>query len=271
MDILKQVALLLILTLFAIANVSAQYAPLASGDQDLKIMSYNIHHANPPSIPEKIDIDAIVATIRNQNPDLVALQEVDVRTKRSGQIDQAKLIAEALGMYYYFAKAIDFDGGEYGQAILSKRPFTNPQIHRLSSVTDSRSEPRIMLTIDVQWNTDLVITFATTHLDAQRNPQNRNLQAKELVEIAAKNPHPIVIAGDLNMTTDQEAFAVLRKVLQPTCSDCGFTIPVINPNKTIDFILTRIKDSWKVLSHQVVQEHYASDHLPVTAVLRCID
>ena len=261
---------LCLLLIFTINCGKAQQQINNSPPEDLKIMSYNIHHANPPGKPEVIDLEAIIATIRQENPDLVALQEVDVRTKRSGQIDQAKLIAEALGMHYYFEKAIDFDGGEYGQAILSKKPFTNPQVHRLSSVAESKAEPRILVTIDITLDNNLSITFATTHLDAQRNPQNRHLQAKELADIAANNNLPMLIAGDLNMTTDQEAFAILGKVLRPTCTACGFTIPVINPNKTIDFILTRIQDSWKVVSHQVVQEHYASDHLPVTAVLRWI-
>ena len=263
--------LILCLLLFTVsADLSAQQEVQNPSGKPWKIMSYNIHHANPPSMPDVIDMEAIIEVIRKENPDLVALQEVDVLTKRSGQIDQAKLIAEALGMHYYFAKAIDFDGGEYGQAILSKQPFTNPQIHHLPAVASSNAEPRILITIDISVSDQQSITFATTHLDAQRDPQNRNMQAQELVRIAADNTHPMVIAGDLNMTTDQEAFAILEKVLRPTCTTCGFTIPVIAPKKTIDFILLRNQDSWEVISNEVVQEHYASDHLPVTAVLRWI-
>ena len=52
--------------------------------QILKILCYNIHHASPPSKPDSIDLDAIARVIDAQDPDLVALQEVDVFTRRSG-------------------------------------------------------------------------------------------------------------------------------------------------------------------------------------------
>ena len=55
----------------------------------LKIMSYNIHIGNPPSKPGIIDMKAIIKAIKIENPDLVALQEVDVNTARSGKINQA--------------------------------------------------------------------------------------------------------------------------------------------------------------------------------------
>ncbi|MCL7987834.1 endonuclease/exonuclease/phosphatase family protein [Sphingobacterium sp. lm-10] len=270
MNQINQFLILCLLLSTASAALHAKQKAMNTTGKQLKIMSYNIHHASPPSTPDKIDIEAIIAVIRNEDPDLVALQEVDVRTKRSGHIDQAKQIAKALSMHYYFAKAIDFDGGEYGQAILSKRPFNNPQIHHLPSIASSNAEPRILATVDIDLGNQQLITFATTHLDAQRDPQNRTLQAKELVRIARDSKHPMVIAGDLNMTTDQEAFALFEKVLKPTCTTCGFTIPVITPKKTIDFILLRNQDSWEVVSHHVVQEHYASDHLPVTALLRWV-
>ena len=41
-----------------------------------------------------IDLDAIAAVINKENPDLVGLQEVDKFTKRCGNIDQAKVLAE---------------------------------------------------------------------------------------------------------------------------------------------------------------------------------
>src|SRR5690606_14845335 len=76
-------------------------------DHEFKILTYNIHHANPPSKPEAIDIEAICKVIQQSDADVVALQEVDIQTDRSGKIDQAKLIAEKLGMSYHFFKAIE--------------------------------------------------------------------------------------------------------------------------------------------------------------------
>ena len=73
--------------------------------QNLRVLCYNIHHCNPPSVAGKIDVDAIARAIKAQNPDLVALQEVDVNTVRSGKINQAALLAEKLQMNFLFCKS----------------------------------------------------------------------------------------------------------------------------------------------------------------------
>ncbi|PKD21647.1 hypothetical protein APR41_01265 [Salegentibacter salinarum] len=77
---------------------------------NLKVMAYNIHHANPPSKPDTIDIDAIIKTIQGQDPDIVALQEIDANTTRSGEGNQAEILEERLGMNVFFSKAINYDG-----------------------------------------------------------------------------------------------------------------------------------------------------------------
>ncbi len=93
----------------------------------LRIMSYNIHHANRPSKPDLIDIDAIVEAIKRENPDIIAVQEVDKKVDRSGNIDEAKTMAQKLGMNYHFFKSIDYGGGEYGVAIFSKLDIKKPK------------------------------------------------------------------------------------------------------------------------------------------------
>ena len=117
--------------------------------QTLKVMSFNIHHANPPAEEEsgKIDIDGVVNAIKRVKPDVVALQEVDVNTNRSGKINEAILIAQKLEMQVFFAKAIDYDGGEYGLAILSKWGMTDHEIKPLSFLADTKAEPRILQTV----------------------------------------------------------------------------------------------------------------------------
>src|SRR6476620_7354050 len=115
----------------------------------LRIITYNIHHAGPPTKPGTIDIDAIVSTLKKYPSDLVALQEVDVNTKRSGNVNEAKLIAEGLGMQYYFAKAIDYDGGEYGIALLSKLPLENTKVLELPMDSAVKGEKRVLLSASI--------------------------------------------------------------------------------------------------------------------------
>lgn len=235
----------------------------------LRVMAYNIHHANPPSRPDYIDLDAIANTIKAQNPDLVALQEVDVNTERSGKFNQAEEIAKKLNMHFYFGKAIDHQGGDYGVAILSKYPLSETQVHRLPSKPETKGEPRVLATAKITLPNGSVIRFGSTHLDAQKAPVNRQMQIEEIGKIATTEQLPFIIAGDFNATPDSEVIAGLDKHFTRTCQNCAPTIPVINPNKTIDFIAYKHpQNKISVVSHQVVNEQYASDHLPVVAVLK---
>jgi hypothetical protein len=61
---------------------SQKVAPGSQAGNKLRVMTYNIHHGNPPTkeASGEIDLEAIVAAIRKEAPDLVALQEVDVHT-----------------------------------------------------------------------------------------------------------------------------------------------------------------------------------------------
>nr|WP_315823812.1 endonuclease/exonuclease/phosphatase family protein [Paraflavitalea speifideiaquila] len=114
-------------------------------------MSYNIHHANPPSKAGVIDLDAIAAVINKYKPDVVALQEVDVNTKRSG-LNEAFLLAQKTKMNFYFARAIDYDGGQYGVAILSKYALSGGFTLPLPTLAGSNGEPRVLASAHIEVN-----------------------------------------------------------------------------------------------------------------------
>jgi endonuclease/exonuclease/phosphatase family metal-dependent hydrolase len=237
--------------------------------KELKVLSYNIHHCNPPSAGTTIDVDTIAGVIRKLNPDVVALQEVDVHTNRSGNtVNQAQVLGEKTGMNAYFFKAINHDGGEYGVAILSKIAVSDFKRYPLPTVAESKGEPRILATVTLKGANGKDILFACTHLDAQSNPQNRLLQVREITAILKNNPLPVIIAGDLNAATGSEVINIFDESFTRTCTDCAFTIPVLKPNKTIDFIGYTPASKFEVIDHEVVKETYASDHLPVNVKLK---
>lgn len=259
--------------LLVIAAVLASCASLtgnrsAKGPATIRVMAYNIHHANPPSRPDVIDIDAIANAIKAQNPDLVALQEVDVNTLRSGKFNQAEEIAKRLGMSFFFAKAIDHGGGDYGVAILSKYPMSETTIHRLPTEASTKGEPRILATAKITLPDGRMIRFGSTHLDAQGPAINREMQIKEVNRIAALEELPFIIAGDFNATPGSTVIDQLDQTFTRSCQQCEFTIPVINPDKTIDFIAFKPAARFRVHSTTVIPERYASDHLPVLGVLQ---
>ena len=109
--------------------------------QSLRVMTYNIYGARATSPANAADLDAIAEVIRRQNPDFVTLNEVDVFTNRTGKdVHQARDLAEKLGMEWHFSKAIDRDGGEYGDAVLSKYPILEKRSYRLPCAAEQPGE-----------------------------------------------------------------------------------------------------------------------------------
>jgi len=263
----KSRCLLLLIAITLLVSCTKKLIGIAQ-PTEIKVMSYNIHHANPPSKPGLIDVDAIAKTIASQNPDIIALQEVDVNTKRSGNINQAKLLAEKLNMEVFFAKTIDHDGGDYGVAILSKFKIEDTATLKLPSVEDLKGEPRILAIATLLLPNGKKVRFGATHLDSQKAETNRLMQARALVEIGKRQDYPFIMAGDWNAKPESETVKILDAFFTRTCQDCEFTIPVVNPKFAIDFISFTKNSEIEVVSHQVVQERYASDHLPIVSVLR---
>lgn len=243
--------------------------PTTRDTSGLRVLCYNIHHANPPSRPGVIDMAAIAGVINAQKPDLVALQEVDVNTERSGpSLNQALDLAERTGMTAYFGKAIDYMGGGYGVAILSKHPMANMKTHSLPLADGTNGEPRVVATAEITLPGNRKIVFASTHLDAQKSDTNRLLQINKVLEVFAAEKLPVILAGDFNAVPSSEVISRLDAQFMRTCkTGCGFTIPVINPNKTIDYIAFKSMTDFRVQEHRVIREEYASDHRPVFSIL----
>lgn len=272
MNLLRKTFLLIVLASLAACagQLKSKSSAKYNSPMSVKVMAYNIHHCNPPSKPRLIDIDAIAKAIRDQNPDLVALQEVDVNTARSGKFNQAEEIAKKLGMNFFFAKAIDYDGGEYGVAILSKYPMSQTKINRLPTEASTKGEPRVLASAKITFPDGTVIRFGSTHLDAQKGAVNREMQIIEINRLSAEENLPFIIAGDFNSVPGSRVIDLLDHSFTRTCQQCDFTVPVINPNKTIDFIAFTPKSKFNVQSTLVVPERYASDHLPVVSILQLL-
>ncbi|GGB90265.1 endonuclease/exonuclease/phosphatase family protein [Dyadobacter sediminis] len=232
--------------------------------QGFRVMTYNIHHCNPPSAGDKIDVEAIAKVIHAEKPDFVALQEVDVNTERSGKgKNQAQQLAELTGMQFYFSKAIDHQGGEYGVAVLSRFPVLDSVKYSLPIHADKPEENRTIAAITVMLPSRQKMIFASTHLGLKE--ANRLLQAETIISHFGKTALPMILAGDFNAVPESPVMAVFNPYFASSCSDCKPTIPVENPSKTIDFILYKKGNKLKSLGTRVMDEKYASDHLPVVA------
>ena len=259
----KEILLLLILLLYTIELLKAA---------DIKVMSYNIHHGNPPAQTNgAIDLPGIAAVINQQTPDLVALQEVDKNTVRSGNVNQTASLAALTGLnYYYFAKALDFNGGEYGVAILSKYPIVESYSYLLPRAADLSDEQRVAAIVGININGQKIY-FTNTHFD-QSTEALRLTQANKIMEIIGQAPfvnQPLILTGDLNTTPVTTSIVKLQENLILARSAAPYTYPADNPTKTIDYVMFNafMLTDYYVADYQAVSASSASDHLPMVAKL----
>jgi len=231
-----------------------------------KIISYNIRHASPPSQPA-INTDTIAAVIRKYQPDFVALQEVDLNTKRSGKtLDEAKEIGRKAGMNAYFAKAIDYSEGEYGVAILSKYQMDSFKVYPLPSANET-AERRVLALGFFHINKQSFV-FGCTHLDAETSDDSRMIQIKVIDSILSVQRVPVLLAGDLNSEPTSPVIKYLDRNFVRSCvNNCDLTFPSDLPVKTIDYIACGKSTSCKIISQGALPESYPSDHLPILADL----
>ncbi|ANH80271.1 endonuclease/exonuclease/phosphatase [Niabella ginsenosidivorans] len=243
-------------------------ATAGSTNGSVKFMTYNVHHCNPPSKPGAIDVDAIAGVIKKENPDVVALQEIDVNTRRSGSINEAALLSEKTGYrFFHFSKSIDHDGGDYGIMLLSKYPLSDMETHKLPTDPATGGEPRVLSVATAQLPDGKKIRVASVHLDFH-GKTNGPLQMTEVNRVLATETLPVIIGGDFNAAENSETIQLLDKAFTRTCKHCAFTIEEGNEKLAIDFIAYKPDQVFSVLSHRVTEEDYASDHRPVQATLK---
>ena len=245
------------------SNVYAQSQ--VDSSRVIRVLSYNILHGE--TLKGDFDLDRIARVIKSVKPDLVALQEVDFYTNRVGNIDLATELGLRTGLAPLFGKAMPYDGGEYGEGILSRYSFLSTRNHALSA--QQGKEPRAALEINVIIKSGDTIRFVGTHLD-HTGETDRLTQAMEINQLLTKDHRPAILAGDLNARPESETMAVFFQEWTKSFAENIPTIPSTDPRVKIDYILFRPANRWRVLETRVIDERVASDHLPVLSVLELL-
>ena len=229
----------------------------AQAQNTLKLMSYNIKNAN--GMDNVCNFQRIANVINNTSPDVVAIQEVDSMTNRSGQKYVLGEIAERTQMHGYFAPAIDYDGGKYGIGLLTKQvPL------RLQSLPlPGREEARTLILAEFA---DYI--YCCTHMSLTEEDRMKSL---ELVKaFTSSSTKPLFLAGDMNAEPESGFIKDLQKDFQILSNPKQHTFPAPDPKETIDYI-AMLKQNAKglaVISAKVINEPMASDHRPILVELR---
>jgi endonuclease/exonuclease/phosphatase family metal-dependent hydrolase len=229
----------------------------------IRVMTYNIHVG--VGMDKKLDLQRIADVINKERPDLVGLQEVDRGVERTQRKDEIVELAQLTRMEYAFAPNLDYQGGKYGVAILSRFPIGRID-HRMYQ-NKREAERRGMIRVEVKID-GKTVNFVTTHLDYQYQ-DGRLFEAEQMLEFLRDVKGPLIIVGDFNDEPSGTTYKLMLNQfddawLQSRQTTNGLSYPADKPTKRIDYAFVRKSDGLKVKKARVV-DTLASDHIPLVA------
>ena len=218
--------------------------------QEYKAMTYNIHRGQT-----KFGISSlnqIAKIIEKEQPDFVALQEVDRYHIRSGLQDQMKYLSDKLNMEYTFGSNLQYAITEYGNGILSKYPIIDSGQIKLAYET----EPRSMLWAKIK--TDEGIVYVTSiHLGFDRIKRPEHFKIIE--DFTNQIDAPVLLMGDFNVLPTHNDFSQFRSKISGTLIHNETPTYFNNKPMQIDYIFGTYINETK--SYTLPSN--ASDHYPL--------
>jgi endonuclease/exonuclease/phosphatase family metal-dependent hydrolase len=241
----------------------------------LKVMTYNIHSC--VGLDGKLAPSRIARIIRGFDPDIVALQEVDVKRNRSKGEDQAARLARELGMHVAFCCTADRAWERYGHALLTRWPAT-VIASGIFSGEGQLSEPRGALLARVEI-AGRAIYVANTHFGLTGRDRLRQAEILLGSEWLAGTPAeaPLIVCGDFNMSPGSQPYRLMGQRFKDAQTTArvreGYeTFPSPIPFTRLDFIfVSRDLEVERIAVVKNSQTRVASDHLPVVAELVMLD
>jgi endonuclease/exonuclease/phosphatase family metal-dependent hydrolase len=237
------------------------------------VLVFNIHAGKDAS--SRGNLDDIAALVRSTRADLVLLQEVDRGTKRSGNVDQLRILGDLTGYSTAFGRSLDYDGGQYGIAALAREriskstteplPIQPPQARAGGSY-----EPRAALTIATTTPIGAMDAI-NTHLDSSKDETYRLQESAHIVNMTKRfeRGQLLVAGGDFNMEPSSAAYAqVIASGLRDAWKECGagdgLTYPADKPVKRIDYLF--LAAGVRCVKAEVIETR-ASDHRPLLVTI----
>jgi endonuclease/exonuclease/phosphatase family metal-dependent hydrolase len=230
--------------------------------RSFRVMTYNIHHGE--GTDGKVDLNRIAEVILTQRADIVALQEVDRGVERTGRRDLIAELASLTGMNYAFGKNIDYQGGDYGNAVLTRFQILKQQNHHYKMIRpgEQRGLLKALLTLEGKQ-----LLLLNTHLDYRRDDAERLSNMDEIKEILEQHKGMrVILCGDFNDIPDSRTHRKARETFVDVWGRVGkgegLTYSSTQPQKRIDYIFAKKERAVAPIRAWVVESN-GSDHLPV--------
>lgn len=246
----------------------------AGGPAPTRVLVYNVHAGKDAAGAD--NLRRVAELVLTSGADVALLQEVDRRTERSGRVDQVSELAGMTGFHAAFGRTLDYQGGEYGIAVLSRWPITGDTLLPLPVTPPQERaggayEPRGVLHVRVA-APDGALHVLNTHLDPSRHDGYRHQEMETVLATAERlrgSGDPVLFGGDLNAEPGSEVMARVQgrgwRDAWPGCGEGdGLTFPAGAPVKRIDYLV--LSAGLRCRSATVIDSR-ASDHLPVLFVV----
>lgn len=240
-------------------------APPIENTLTLRILSWNIHHGE--GLDGRVDLHRIADVIRKTQPDLVALQEVDRGVARTARRDLPAELAALTGLTPVFSRNLAFQGGDYGNATLSRWPIVASTNHHYLMLRDGEQRGLLQTTLDIRGHP---LAFWNTHIDHRPDNSERLSNVEEIRRLLTHSPHPVILAGDFNDFPDRPVYVNLSAWFRDAWIEGGqgdgATFPGRDNPRRIDYLWLDRRGHFTVTHAQVLPSD-ASDHLPLVVDL----
>ena len=245
------------------------------GGRTVTVLVYNIHAGKDAARAD--NLPRVAALVRSTGADLVLLQEVDRNTARSGPADQPAILSRLAGYPVAFGRTIDFGGGQYGVALLSRWPIRADTLVPLLVTPPPGQAPvnreqRGVLVAEVASPAG-PITVLNTHLDASGDDTWRVQEIRTVLEALARargRGGPVLLGGDFNARPESAVHQPIRQAgFRDAWEVCGrgdgLTFPADSAVRRIDYLYLPPEatcEEARVLASD------ASDHRPLLVRVR---
>ncbi len=244
------------------------------GRPSVRVLVFNIHAGKDAA--GQPNLEGVAELVRRTAADIALLQEVDRGTKRSGKVDQVTALGELTKHFTAFGRSLDYDGGLYGIAALSRGrigvtateplPIEPPQARSGGSY-----EPRAALLLTSATRLG-PLQLINTHLDASREDLYRLQESAHIVELVrrlSRGAGPVAAGGDFNAEPGSAPYErIIAAGLRDAWKECGagdgFTYPADKPIKRIDYLFLT---AGLRCTHAEVIDTRVSDHRPLLVTL----
>jgi endonuclease/exonuclease/phosphatase family metal-dependent hydrolase len=248
--------------IFLLLFSSSDLAHPPAKRRTIRVMTFNIHHGE--GTDGKLDLERIAQVIRHERADIVALQEVDRGVERTSRRDLVAELAKLTKMSYAFGKNITYQGGDYGNAILTRFRIIKQDNHHYKMLREGEQRGLLQTVLEADGKRLLLLN---THIDYRPDDSERVMNVEEIKLIISDYKNlPVILCGDFNDVPDSRTHKKVKEAFidswEAVGAGDGLTYSSVKPEKRIDYVFIKRGTELEPIKAQVIKSD-ASDHFPL--------